>query len=314
MKALSPTLAALLKKTKSKYAGNAGRSVKLKEGSTRVRILQQDPDNQFWADLGVHWIKTEKNGKPVAVVGCHDVVKDEPCPICTAIEKAAASVVDDDTLEIIKEWRARKSVLVNALIRSGSEASEDPVVLELTTTTFGHILSVIEQYAMDDINVLDPKEGVDFVIERKGKGLNTEYTVMPAPKSKPVDPAVLERLTDLSDYIEKQFFRGEESKALRAIGQVTGVSTSPALTASKAPALTGPFTDPVDEDEDAPFEPDEKPAAKVAKPAAKPAAAPKKAKEPEPEAEDEFDAPVSAEDLDSMLEGLGGLGELEDLD
>lgn len=301
---LSPALAALLKKQKSKYAGNTGRAVKLKEGKTRIRILQKDPDLPFWADLGVHWIKTEKNGKPVAVVGCHDVVKEEPCPICTAIAKAAASVVDDDTLELIKEWKVRKSVLVNALIRDGADKSDDPQILELTTTTFGNILSVIDQYGLDGENVLDPKEGFDFIIERTGKSLNTEYTVMPAPKSKPVDPTVLDRLHDLNAYIESQFFRGDEPKALRAIGSVTGISMPKAISApTSAGALTGPFTDPIEDDE-VPFDTEEVATKKVEP--AKPARPVVKKAEPVVE-EDEFDTPVSADDLDSMLEDLDDL-------
>jgi hypothetical protein len=239
--ALSPELLALVKKGKAAYT-KSSRSVKLKEGKTTLRVVGK-PNEKFWADLGVHWIKTEKNGKPVAVCGCDDIVHQKPCLIDTAIDRASKAASDDETLAIIKEWKVKKSVLVNALVRSGSDASEEPQVVELTPTTFGQILSTIEEYANSDIDILSfGPDGMDFIVERIGKGLDTEYRVMTAPKSKPVPAGTLERLHDLDAYIEKEFFRGDERKALVAIANMTGVSVGgPALSGPSGTALlTGP--------------------------------------------------------------------------
>ncbi|SER28678.1 hypothetical protein SAMN05216548_114106 [Faunimonas pinastri] len=300
--ALSPALAALVKGAKNKYSRNNSRSVKLKEGKTTVRILQPKPDEKFWADLGVHWIKMEKNGKPVAVVGCRDVVNDEPCPICQAIEKAAHAATDDDSLAIIKEWKAKKSVLVNALIRSGSDASEDPVVLEMTPTTFGTILSMAEQYG-DETNIFDAKTGIDFVIERKGKGLDTEYTVMPSLKPNPVPASALEKCVDLDEFIEKEFFRGDETKALNAITQMTGISV-PAIGRSTSALLTSAAASVAEEVEETPEV--------VATPATAKATVTKPKPAPVEEAKpaskgDDFGAVIDEEDMDSILSELEGL-------
>lgn len=289
---LKPEFLALVKGAKNKYSRNTSRTVKLKEGKTRVRLLQSDPSSKFWADLGIHWIKPEKGAKPIAVVGCHDHVHSAPCPVCTMIEKCAKSAVDDETLGIYKDMKTKKSVLVAALLRSGEDKSDEPVILELTPTTFGNILSMIETYADDYGNVLDPKSGMDFTIERKGKGLDTEYTVMPNPKSDPVPKGVMEKIPNLEEFIEKEFFRGDETKALSALSQMSGL-TSPALPGSSRPSL---LTKPVEEEPEI--------EAPAAKPAAK--AAPKAATKPAKE-EDEFGEALSSETIDDLMSELDDL-------
>ena len=330
MASMSPALQEMLKKAKTKYANNTGKTVKLKEGKTRVRILQKSETDKFWADLAVHWIKADKNGKPMAVVGCVDVIKDEPCVVCQAIETAVAAAVDDESLEIIKSWKARKSILVNALIRDGADASEEPQILEMTSSTFGAILTIMEEYGAELGNILDAKDGIDFIIERRGKGLDTEYTVMPAAKSKPVDKTVLDRMHDLDAYIEANYLRGEEQKALRAIAQITGISSiagSPkmALSGSKGdmdferlppPRTTTvkrPAAPPVaetttlDEDE-IPFDDAEvlPPPAKKATVVVKPAAATSRVIEKEPVGEPpaNFGEALDDDDLDALLDEL----------
>lgn len=231
--AIDPSLLAKLKTSKNKFS-RGGNSVKLKEGKTILRFLQKGSE-QFWREIGVHWIKTEKDGKPVAVSGCHSEVHGTACAICDAIEAAKKGATDEE-MAIIKEWRAKATVLVVALIRSGADASTEPQIVELTGTTWGKVSGTIEEYLSQEIDMLSPTEGVDFVIERVGKGLNTEYNVMVAPKSKPVPADVYERMPDLDEYIQRELFKGDEPKALRAIGNFSGISVSTTA------ALTGPAT------------------------------------------------------------------------
>ena len=247
--ALDPALLAKMKASKNKYA-RGGNTVKLKEGKTTIRILQKGSDI-FWKEIGVHWIKTEKEGKPVAVVGCHDEVYGKPCSVCAAAEKAMPSGTDEEKA-IMKEWRAKKSVLVAALIRTGADASAEPQLLELTGTTWGKISGTIEEYQAAGVDMLDPNEGVDLIIERTGRGLNTDYSVMVAPgKSKPVAKDILERLPSFDDYVDKELFKGDERKALTAIGNFSGVSVSglTALTSSaRSDSTTRRLTSSVVED------------------------------------------------------------------
>jgi hypothetical protein len=245
---VSPELEALLKKNKAKYQGGQAKTFKFPEGRTKIRILTGKPGEVFWADSGVHWIKSSKDGKPVAVVGCRETVYEEECEICQAIDKALKSVVDPEEEELIKSWKARKSVLVNALIRSGEKASEDPVIVELTPTTFGNILSVAEERAGEGINIFDMAEGYDLVVERRGKGLDTEYTVMPSAKPSAVPKGAIAKMHDLKAFIEANYFKGEERKALSAIASMTGVSVA-AVAGVTAPRLTSSVAAGADDDE-----------------------------------------------------------------
>jgi chemotaxis protein histidine kinase CheA len=222
---LSPELLKLVKASKNKHT-RTGRQVSIGEGKTIVRLIANPDGSQFWFDLGVHWIKTEINGKPVAVVGCHDEVYGQPCPVCTAIAKATEAATSDDEIKLIKEWKATKTVIVNALVRSGANKSDDPQIVELKPSVWGQIMGMIAEYAEADKDLLDLNVGQDFVIERRGRGIDTKYTVMLAPRSEKVNPGVLDQLHDLKAWVESNFFRGEETKAMTAIAQVTGVNVN----------------------------------------------------------------------------------------
>jgi len=241
-------LLARLKQKKAQYSRSTGKTVKPKEGKTRIRIFvapnMVTEDHIFGErDLGVHWIKTQTGGKPIAVVGDQELVYGKPSLINPAIKAAADAATDDETLTLIKDWGSRKSVLINAVIRDGADASTEPQILELTPTTFGEILSIYETYITDGIDdVLDPNTGIDIIVERQGKGVNdTKYSVMVPPKSTPLAKGTVEKAQDLDAFIAREFFRGEESKALNAISAMMGITltalpggrTSALLTAAK---------------------------------------------------------------------------------
>lgn len=237
--ALSPELKKMVSSAKNKYSSNNQKTVKPKDGRNAYRILAPTSaqaswvpaSGQYWADLGVHWIKADKNGKPLAVVGDCDTVYQQPSVLNTAIEMAINSAMDEESKELYNEWKAKKSVLLNVIDRT---AGDDPVVLELTGTTFGKVMDLINVYDDAGRDITDPLSGVDIIITKTGKALNTKYEVMvdPAPP-KPVSPDVLARTTDLHEFIAQNYFRGEEQKALNCIAQIAGVAV---------PALTGPAT------------------------------------------------------------------------
>lgn len=237
--ALSPELKKMVSGAKNKYSGGSGKTVKPKDGRNTYRILAPAPgaapwvpaSGQYWADLGVHWIKADKNGKPLVVCGDCDTVYQQPSVLNTAIEMAINSAMDEESKELYNEWKPKKSVLVNAIDRS---AGDEPVVLELTGTTFGKVMDLINVYDDAGKDITDPVNGVDIIITKTGKQLNTKYDVMvdPAPP-KPISPDVLARTVDLHAFIAQNFFRGEEQKALNCIAQIAGVAV---------PALSGPAT------------------------------------------------------------------------
>lgn len=237
----------------NKYNRANSQRTKPKEGVNRYRILAPSraeaawvrPSGQFYADIGVHWIKADKNGKPLAVVGCHSIMNDQPCPVCTAIDLALANAVDQDSEELYKSWKPNKSVWVNAIDRSkGSATGEDPIVLELPMGVWGKVWDLAQQYADEGQWIFDADAGVDIAISKSGRGLNTEYQVNVAAGNnhKPVDKAVFGKLVNVFEMAQKEFFRGDEQKALNIITQVSGVALPRLGGPASNAALTGPRT------------------------------------------------------------------------
>lgn len=237
--ALNPKLMSLVSKSKAKYTSNNGNTVKPKDGRNQYRILAPvadwvPPTGQFWSDLGVHWIKADENGKPLVVLGDCETVYDQPSKIVTAIRAAMEVAPDEDTKKLYKSWLPKKSVLVNAIQRDLGTGADTMVVLELTATTWNKFLELFELHGQAGQDITDPNEGVDIVVTRSGAGLNTEYSIAAAPgMSKKVTPDQLQAATDLPKFIEQNYFRGEEQKALNAISQIAGIAV---------PALGGPGT------------------------------------------------------------------------
>lgn len=225
--ALNPQLQAMLGKAKNRYSGSGGKAYKMKEGRNTLRLLVDpkvvETNGQFWHDLGVHWIKADENGKPITVIGDCDYTYQQPSMINAAIEQAIASATDEESKKLYESWRSRKTVLFPAIVRG--ENGDDPTIVEVTPTTWGKITEILSLYMDNGEDLTDPQTGKDIVVNRTGKGLNTDYSVMisPAP-SQPLPADVLTKLPDIDAYIQKEFFRGEEQKALNAIAQIAGVA------------------------------------------------------------------------------------------
>lgn len=240
---MDSALRKMVSQAKAKYAGNAGKAIKPNEGRNTYRILAPKnvswtgPNGEFWADLGVHWIKAEENAKPAVVIGDCDTVYQQPSVINTAIEMAINSAMDEESKKLYESWKARKSVLLNVIDRSsGSEE-----ILELTPSTWGKVLELIALHLDFGQDITDPENGVDIIITRTGKGLNTNYDVAVAPgKSQPVTPEQLARAKDLQEFIRSNYFRGEEQKALNAIQQFAGISVPRLAGPANAGALAAP--------------------------------------------------------------------------
>lgn len=230
--ALSPALRKSVSEAKNKYGRSDGKRIRPAEGKNIYRIIAPTeaqaawvgPSGKFWADLGTHWIKPEKNGKPIAVVGSRDVCYQEPCPVGTAVDLAIASATDDQSKGIYEEWKVSKNVLFNAINRTTNADNQEIEILEVRPTVAQQIFDLMEQYDDAGQDLTDLLSGIDIVVSRNGKGLNTEYTVNAKPGiSKPVNKDATSKTHDLHDHIAKEFFRGDEVKAINAIGSIAGI-------------------------------------------------------------------------------------------
>jgi len=233
--ALSPALRKSVNEAKNKYGRSDGKRIKPKEGRNVYRFLAPTeaqapwvgPTGKFWAELGVHWIKAEKNGKPIVVVGSRDVCYQEPCPVGTAVDLAIANAHDEQSKGIYEEWKVSKNILFNVIDRTTNPDNEEVEILELRPSAAQQVWDLMEQYDDAGQDITDLANGVDIVVTRTGKGMNTEYTANVKPGvSKPVKKDAIAKCHDLHDHIAKEFFRGDETKALNAIGQIAGIPQS----------------------------------------------------------------------------------------
>jgi hypothetical protein len=288
----------LVKNKKQALQAQSGRrekTFKCQPGKSRVRILpgwRGEGDEMFFADFGQHFIKDMK-GDLKSVYVCTDKAYGKACPICDAIEHGIKESTDDDVIEALKEGKSKGRVLFNVLHLDGDDPLT-PVILDLTPTTAEKVFDLMEEYG----NITDLDEGVDLVINRTGKGLNTEYSVLPSPKSKAVDKAVLKNLHNLDDYVKQEYDEGR-NKALSAVGSVSGFL--PAFAPSSADSPTAALTD-----DSEPFKPTAP--AKAKKDPLEGVAVedlfPAPIDEAEAEGEAEDDA-MSSDELDAMLADLG---------
>ena len=250
--AINPALTRMLGQAANKYKGGGGnKAAKPGDGRTQIRLLidPSKPLEQFWQDSAVHWIKADVNGKPLVVVGDCDTVFQQPSVIKAAIQMAIDNATDEDSKELFESWKEKKSVIFPVIIRPETDT---PVLMELTPTTFGKIMDLITMYATSlqdpsdpnsGIDITDLNAGMDIIITKTGKGLNTSYDVAIAPAgSKPVPADVFTKMPDALEYVKREFFRGEEQKALNAIQQIAGIAVPRLANTAATPtaALTAP--------------------------------------------------------------------------
>lgn len=231
--ALNPLLKKLVSQSAAKYKGGNSKLSKLKDGRNVIRLIAPAPgavawvgeDSKFFRELGVHWIKPEANAKPIAVVGSEEICYQRVSALAAAIDMAIANAYDEDTKKLYEEWKARKSIIVNIVNR---DANDEVQTLELTPTTFGKIMDLVNLYDESGVDVLDPNVGMDLVITKTGKGLNTSYDVAAVPLApgktfKPVTAEQINQAENLDDFITTNYFRGDEQKALNAVATIAGI-------------------------------------------------------------------------------------------
>ena len=288
----------LLKKRRQELNDkNRPKPEKLRDGRNRYRLLpgwRKNGDPTFDHAFGQHYIK-DATGTITAVYICTSHTFGQTCQVCDAIRAGFRSNPDSATEELLKEAGASKQILVNMLHRDGKEPNK-PMVFAMPASVYEDVFKIIEQYWQDGIYALDLEQGVDLIIERTGSGIGTRYSVMVAPKSSPVSKDVMERVTDLDEYVKQESDQGL-AKALAAMSNVRGLLAAPAAASAATPANYGTipsapaigYATPAAAVPQRMVDPEVMAAAEVIEAAP---AAPKRAEE------------FSADDLDALLDGI----------
>lgn len=220
---------ALIAAKQKEMAAKKSRQTTLKpaDGKHKYRVLpswRSNGDSQFWHDFSMHFIKTPDSPDKPTVYVCVDKTFGKPCDVCEAIRKSMGRCGDDKLTEFLKKAQSSQRYLLNVLHLTGSEPTK-PQVMEVGQSVFEDICAIIGEYG--DITSLD--DGTDVIIERKGSGLDTKYSVMAAAKSQPVVKSVLSGLINLDDFVAQEN-PANQAKALGAVGNIMGIM-APATTA-----------------------------------------------------------------------------------
>lgn len=221
--------------------GNNNRPEKLNSEKNLIRVLPAWDGKETtpcWQDWGQHFIK-DTAGAIKAVYICTQTMFGEDCDICNHIAAGAAMTSDEEVLKALKDARSSRRILVNAMYLKGGKhdnPEKNPVVLDLPPTVFDSILATYQAYIEEGINVFSLDEGLNFIVEKTGSGMGTEYKVTPAPKSTKIDKVVMTQAKDLATWA-RQESEAEKAKAVTSVRVISGnMSAAPAT----APRLAGP--------------------------------------------------------------------------
>lgn len=227
------TIAELLASKREQLNANkaAGtKTLKPVQGKHTYRILPswRKDDLVFWHDYGLHFVKGGPQNKVLAVYLCAAKTFGQACLVCDSIGDGIRTSTDDNLIKQLKEANATQRHLVNVLHLTGpADKINTPQVMELPTTAFDQIITIMEEPGYGDITQLKagPAMGCDIIIERTGTGFDTKYTVVPAPPgaSQDVPESILAQLADI-DAVVNQLNLPAEHRALAALAKVRGVT------------------------------------------------------------------------------------------
>lgn len=184
---------------------------KLQDGKNVRRVLWPKGDKESFYSEGYLHFGLGSDGHSVATCPKTFSSKNR-CPICEYVEQLQQSKSKDDK-KLAGDIKAKRRIYINVLSRDDEE--ETPKVLPIGVTILKGILEAICDPDYGDIT--DPEEGHDITITRKGKGINTEYSVLPKPKATKFsdeleESEVEEEMVDLDSlFIEKSY---EELEAI----------------------------------------------------------------------------------------------------
>ncbi len=153
-------------------SGGGANFLTLKEGNNVVRFLPPPlgTKSPFYV-IYQHYIKPTV-GDAVSFA-CPKMMAKQRCPVCEKSKELSRANNKADK-DAARELYARRRVFSNVIDRSDQESG--PKILAFGKT-IQEQLNVIRRNKQLGGDYTDPMEGFDIVIERKGTGLNTKYTV-----------------------------------------------------------------------------------------------------------------------------------------
>jgi hypothetical protein len=170
-------------KTQAEQGANAD-MLYLFEGQTQLRILPPySAEGVFFKEVWKHRVKLSADDIFTGV--CPESMNLGDCAICAKGEELYATK-DETAMEIAKELKARRYYLYNVIAFSGpaNKKGETPTLgkvycLENGVMVHRQIMELDQDPAAGWADITAIPNGVNLVIKRTGKGLDTKYAVNP---------------------------------------------------------------------------------------------------------------------------------------
>lgn len=203
----------LLDKVQGMDLGSSG-YWKPSEGRNTIRVLPAVGEMEFFFhEVGRHYDQRQY---------CPAISTDgaEECPICELNEQLFQS----GEKEAASKFRANRAFWMNIIDRKNRDAG--PQIYTPGIQVFQAIVSLVSDADYGDVTDLD--EGFDLKLDRKGTGLETKYTVLPAPRPSPLgdDDEIdewLEEAEDLAARIDEQLKDYDELIKAAGLGAYFGL-------------------------------------------------------------------------------------------
>lgn len=183
-----------------------GSIVFLKEGTTRLRLMNQGPDKE----LGLEVIQFYLPGKGGFI---SPATFNEPCPMMEKYQELKNSKNESD-IELAKALSPRRRYIIGGTLykdQKGKEVDTDNICKPILVSR--SVYQDIVDLFLDEDDWGDPtdeNEGYDIKITRSGKGkLDTNYTVTACPGKGPIDKKYRKEM-DLEKIISSSCLSYEE--------------------------------------------------------------------------------------------------------
>lgn len=160
---------ALLEKVQAIDLATGDQFWKPPEGRSTIRILPPVGDMEFFfVEMGRHY-----NQK----VPCVNIISEGEleCPVCDINEQ----LFQANEKEAASKFRVSRAFWMNIVDRSNEDAG--PQIYTPGPQVFGFLVALVNDPDYGDIS--DVEMGIDIKLTRKGQGMETKYSVLPAMRA-----------------------------------------------------------------------------------------------------------------------------------
>lgn len=173
----------ILEDLKKKSKGSNNEFITFDIGDTRTRVLPGHPNMEaFFVSVPHH---RKGKGSDFVKVRCFNSEPgDDTCLICPELEELRDSE-DKEDKKAYKEQMAKDSFFFSAIQRADDPKNDKMGLVECGTQLLEGVLTLLCNPEYGD-DTLDAVKGVDLIVNKSGKGMDTEYKVTPSRNSTPI--------------------------------------------------------------------------------------------------------------------------------